>query len=375
MKLSRRQLVRAGFVVPVGVATEASAREGRRVVFVRLRGGADALSLVVPYRNDEYNRARPTTRVTPLPLDGEYGLHPSLRALLPLFERGELGAVVGAGFSERFALHGEAGAALDRAIHAANGAPSPIIELDGWDTHAAQAERLTPLLGELSEKLLAVRAALAEHWARSAIVVVSEFGRSLRETLLGGTDDGHAQTVFVLSGARNQGGSAECSRWTSTASFPPPSSAACLPRSPRARGADAASPVAPRFRRAALELPERAQLRRHRRRVRPRPAPGSRLDAPRAQLQRRLPLASDRHDDTDSERGSVAWQLRQTLLRLQKYEGGSRAPSRATSQSSSGSKPCLVAPLRTLATAKPSCFTPPPQEQSPRSYSVSGSTW
>jgi uncharacterized protein (DUF1501 family) len=64
---------------------------------------------------------------------------------------------------------------------------------------------LTPLLGELSEKLLAVRAALAEDWARSSIVVVSEFGRGLHETLLGGTDDGHAQTVLVLSGARDQG--------------------------------------------------------------------------------------------------------------------------------------------------------------------------
>jgi uncharacterized protein (DUF1501 family) len=205
VKLSRRELVRAGFVVPAGVATEASARVGGRVVFVRLRGGADALSLVVPYRNDEYYRARPTTSVTALPLDGEYGLHPGLRALLPLFDRGELGAVLGAGFAERFALHGEAGAALDRAIHDSSGGTSPIVELDGWDTHAAQAGRLRPLLGELSEKLLAVRAALAEDWAHSSIVVVSEFGRGLRETLLGGTDDGHAQTVLFLSGARNHG--------------------------------------------------------------------------------------------------------------------------------------------------------------------------
>jgi uncharacterized protein (DUF1501 family) len=205
VKLSRRQLVRAGCVVPAAVATEASAREGRRVVFVRLCGGADALSLVVPYRNDGYYRARRTTRVTALPLDEEYGLHPGLRALLPLFERGELGAVVGAGFTESFALHGEAGAALDRAIHGATAGTSPVIELDGWDTHAAQVERLTPLLGELGDKLLAVRAALADDWARSSIVVVSEFGRGLHETLLGGTDDGHAQTVLVLSGARDQG--------------------------------------------------------------------------------------------------------------------------------------------------------------------------
>lgn len=207
-QLSRRELVRAGFVVPVGFATEATAGTARRVVFVRLRGGADALSLVVPYRNDDYHRARPTTRVMPsaaIALDGEYGFHSSLRRLLPLFERGELGAVVGAGFAERFALHGAALSALDLAIQAADGGASTVVELDGWDTHAAQAGRVATLLGELGDKLLALRAAMAADWERSSIVVVSEFGRGLGETLLAGTDDGHAQSVLVLSGARDQG--------------------------------------------------------------------------------------------------------------------------------------------------------------------------
>ncbi len=207
-RLLRRELVRAGFAVPLAAAAEAAARPPERVVFVRLRGGADALSLVVPYRNDEYRRARPATSVAAsatVPLDDEYGLHPSLRPLLPLFERGELGAVVGAGFQERFALHGEAELALDRAILAATGGGASIAELAGWDTHAAQAARMPALLEELCERLLALRSAMAADWARSRIVVVSEFGRGLHETLLGGTGDGHAQTVLVLSGARNQG--------------------------------------------------------------------------------------------------------------------------------------------------------------------------
>jgi uncharacterized protein (DUF1501 family) len=201
----RRELVRAGFVVPVAAAAEARARPAERVVFLRLRGGADALSLVVPYRNDDYQRARPTTRVAALPLDADHGLHPSLRRLLPLFERGELGAVVGAGFRERLALHGKAEAAVDRAILAAAGGAATSIELAGWDTHVAQAARMPALLEELCQRLLALRSALAADWVRSRIVVVSEFGRGLHETLLGGTDDGHAQTVLILSGARDQG--------------------------------------------------------------------------------------------------------------------------------------------------------------------------
>lgn len=204
-RVLRRELVRASLVVPVAAVTEAAASPAEHVVFVRLRGGADALSLVVPYRNDDYQRARPTTRVAALPLDADHGLHPSLRHLLPLFERGELGAVVGTGFQERFALHGQAEFALERAILAATGGSATTVELPGWDTHAAQAARLPALLEELCERLLTLRSALSADWERTRIVVVSEFGRGLHETLLGGTDDGHAQTVLVLSGARDQG--------------------------------------------------------------------------------------------------------------------------------------------------------------------------
>lgn len=63
------------------------------VVALYLRGGCDALSLVVPYADPIYYGARPNIRVTAgtqLNLDGFFGFHPSLSALLPFYQSGRL---------------------------------------------------------------------------------------------------------------------------------------------------------------------------------------------------------------------------------------------------------------------------------------------
>lgn len=63
------------------------------VVALYLRGGCDALSLVVPYGDPAYYAARSTIRVTAgtqLNLDGFFGFHPSLSALLPFYQSGRL---------------------------------------------------------------------------------------------------------------------------------------------------------------------------------------------------------------------------------------------------------------------------------------------
>lgn len=63
------------------------------IVALYLRGGCDALSLVVPYGDPTYYSARPTIRVaagTQLDLDGFFGFHPSLAPLLPFYQSGRL---------------------------------------------------------------------------------------------------------------------------------------------------------------------------------------------------------------------------------------------------------------------------------------------
>ncbi len=76
------------------------------LVVVSLRGGVDALNAVIPYRDGDYYRLRPSLAV-PAPgrarraaidLDGFYGLHPSLAPLEPLWDRRELAIVHSVGW-------------------------------------------------------------------------------------------------------------------------------------------------------------------------------------------------------------------------------------------------------------------------------------
>ncbi|MBS7813028.1 DUF1501 domain-containing protein [Roseococcus pinisoli] len=75
------------------------------------------------------------------------------------------------------------------------------MELDGWDTHAAQAQRLGNTLRVLDEGLDALRAGLGPAWSQTAVLVMTEFGRTARINGTQGTDHGTAGAAFVLGGA------------------------------------------------------------------------------------------------------------------------------------------------------------------------------
>jgi uncharacterized protein (DUF1501 family) len=79
-----------------------------------------------------------------------------------------------------------------------------LVGIGGWDTHVRQgnhtgqlAERLRPL----GDGLAAFAKALGRDWQDTAIVVLSEFGRTVRENGDGGTDHGHGNVIWVLGGA------------------------------------------------------------------------------------------------------------------------------------------------------------------------------
>jgi uncharacterized protein (DUF1501 family) len=74
-------------------------------------------------------------------------------------------------------------------------------ELSGWDTHAQQVNRLNGPLFQLDEGLGALREALGEHWRRTAVLVVTEFGRTVRVNGTAGTDHGTGGVAFLLGGA------------------------------------------------------------------------------------------------------------------------------------------------------------------------------
>ncbi len=89
------------------------------------------------------------------------------------------------------------------------------LDVGGWDTHVNQAWSATSgdfhsLLGSLAAGLAAFQADLdgspTGSWGeRVTVVVMSEFGRRLRENADRGTDHGHGNVMFVLGG-RVRGG-------------------------------------------------------------------------------------------------------------------------------------------------------------------------
>lgn len=71
-----------------------------RLVVVFLRGGQDHLSTVIPYTEAAYYDARPTIAIPAnqvLPLNAQFGFHPTMVQLHGLYQAGRLAAVVGAG--------------------------------------------------------------------------------------------------------------------------------------------------------------------------------------------------------------------------------------------------------------------------------------
>lgn len=79
------------------------------------------------------------------------------------------------------------------------------LEMGGWDTHFDQERRLTQLLGQLSAGMLELKRGLGAHWASTAVVVVSEFGRTAAENASRGTDHGTGG-LALLAGGRIKGG-------------------------------------------------------------------------------------------------------------------------------------------------------------------------
>lgn len=71
---------------------------------------------------------------------------------------------------------------------------------EAWDTHLSQVPRLTQALHTLDDGMAALREGLGAAWARSVVVVVTEFGRTVRVNGSFGTDHGTGSAAFLLGG-------------------------------------------------------------------------------------------------------------------------------------------------------------------------------
>jgi uncharacterized protein (DUF1501 family) len=79
-----------------------------------------------------------------------------------------------------------------------------VLSYDGWDTHTnegAETGRLSGLLGALDGALTALADGLQPVWRDTAIVVLTEFGRTAATNGNDGTDHGTATTALLFGGA------------------------------------------------------------------------------------------------------------------------------------------------------------------------------
>lgn len=73
--------------------------------------------------------------------------------------------------------------------------------LGGWDTHRKQRSVLQRPAGQLCDALLTLKAGLGQAWSRTAVIAVTEFGRTARENGSAGTDHGTGGAMLLAGGA------------------------------------------------------------------------------------------------------------------------------------------------------------------------------
>lgn len=93
-------------------------------------------------------------------------------------------------------------------LTAAGGLRIAVVEAGGWDTHANQGATdgtLANQLAALDDGLDALRSGLGQAWSRTAVAVVTEFGRTVSVNGTRGTDHGTASAALLLGGAVDGG--------------------------------------------------------------------------------------------------------------------------------------------------------------------------
>ena len=144
--------------------------------------------------------------------DSELDLTPQAEALLravyagdPLFARAAERAIALSAEGEAAMGPGRAARAEALAAFAAGKltgqARIAAFSINGWDTHANQATALPRALAELEMALMTLKAQLGAVWARTAVLCLTEFGRTVRANGAGGTDHGTGGMALFAGGA------------------------------------------------------------------------------------------------------------------------------------------------------------------------------
>ncbi len=141
----------------------------------------------------------------------------TLRRLLHLYEndavlKPSLTAAIGADMVAGDAAGGMGGSvgpaqyvqlleAAARFLVQPDGPEIAVVSLEGWDTHIDQNNALNQRFGALDNAIAAARGMLGPAWDKTAIVAVSEFGRTVRVNGGRGTDHGTGGLAILAGGA------------------------------------------------------------------------------------------------------------------------------------------------------------------------------
>ena len=201
---------------------EGSFYSNGRLVVVFLRGAYDGLSAFVPHGDPNYYRLRPNiaiaapdgTAQSTLALDAQFGLHPALAALAPLWQQGLLGVVPAAGSPDPTRSH------FDAQHHWEVGMPGQSSAGSGWLNRLAAPYSRTVALGvgeanplilagpapvQLVPKGLAAtrQGVLGDERTRQAVMNLYSGDDTLSKAFRAGADS-RMQTAQTLSAGANQ---------------------------------------------------------------------------------------------------------------------------------------------------------------------------
>ena len=90
-------------------------------------------------------------------------------------------------------------------LAAPDGPRLAMIETGGWDTHSAQAGRLSAQLSALDRLIDALREGMGSAWSQTVVLVATEFGRTAAVNGTAGTDHGTASAALLAGGALRGG--------------------------------------------------------------------------------------------------------------------------------------------------------------------------
>jgi uncharacterized protein (DUF1501 family) len=130
-----RSALSSALLLPIGGGWMARATETnqKRLIVVFLRGAVDGLNVVVPHGDDRYYDLRRSIAVKPpgrdngvLDLDGHFGLHPALAALMPYWQASQLAFIHASGSPDPTRSH------FDAQLYMENGTPGRGALADGW---------------------------------------------------------------------------------------------------------------------------------------------------------------------------------------------------------------------------------------------------